>query len=204
MISRTGNIFTLVAPSGAGKTTLVAALLATDPQIQLSISYTTRAPRAGEIEGKSYHFVSLDVFQQMIHRQEFVEYAEVHGHFYGTSRLWLEQVQKQGGDILLEIDWQGAQQIRQVFTDTIGIFVLPPSLKALEKRLIERDTDSPAVIQRRLQAARTEIEHIHEFDYVIINEYIDSAVHDLRAIVHAARLTRLQQQMTIQAVLENT
>lgn len=201
MISRKGNIFTVVAPSGAGKTTLVSALLVADPKIQLSVSYTTRAPRDGEVDGKAYHFVRPETFQQMIARQELLEYAEVHGNFYGTSRLWLEQAQKDGRDILLEIDWQGAQQVRQIFADTIGIFVLPPSLRTLEKRLIDRGTDSIDIIQRRLAAAQTEIEHIDEFDYVIINASVDSAVRDLRAIVRAARLTRTQQQSMIHAVL---
>ena len=201
MSSRKGNIFTVVAPSGAGKTTIVAGLLAADPKIQLSVSYTTRLPRDGEIDGKSYHFVSIDTFQQMIARQELLEYAQVHGNLYGTSRLWLEQAHQDGRDILLEIDWQGAQQVRHIFANTIGIFILPPSLNLLEKRLLARGTDSPEVIQRRLSAARTEINHIHEFDYVIINEYVESAVRDLTAIVRAARLTHAQQQDMINAVL---
>jgi guanylate kinase len=201
MSSRKGNIFTVVAPSGAGKTTIVSGLLAADPQIQLSVSYTTRAPREGETEGKSYHFVSVDTFQHMIARQELLEYAQVHGNWYGTSRLWLEEAQRNGRDILLEIDWQGAQQVRHIFAETIGIFILPPSLSTLEKRLLERGTDKPEVIERRLKAARTEIEHIHEFDYVIINEYIEKAVSDLTAIVRAARLTCIQQQFVINTIL---
>jgi len=200
-MSQKGHIFTVVAPSGAGKTTLVAALLAADTTIQLSVSYTTRPPRKGEIEGKSYHFVDIDTFKQMIAQQALLEYAEVHGHFYGTSRLWLEQTQRAGYDILLEIDWQGAQQIRRLFTDIVGIFILPPSLQALEQRLLARGTDSLDVIQRRLRAAYEEIAHIHEFDYVVINECKKHAVDDLTAIVHAARLTRRQQQSKIDAIL---
>ena len=204
MPSRKGNIFIIAAPSGAGKTTIVSALLAADPTIQLSVSYTTRTPREGEVEGKSYHFVSIAAFQHMIASQALLEYAEVHGHFYGTSRVWLEQAQKNGHDILLEIDWQGAQQVRHMFTETIGVFILPPSLSMLEKRLLDRGTDSLEVGQRRLAMAQIEIEHIHEFDYVIINESIDRAVSDLSAIVRATRLTYMQQQTMIRAVLNPT
>lgn len=205
MTSRTGNIFTVVAPSGAGKTTLVNALLAADPEVQLSVSYTTRAPRAGEIEGKSYHFVSEGTFREMIARNELLEYAEVHGNFYATSRIWIERALQNGRDILLEIDWQGAQQVKQAFADMIGIFILPPSIKALKKRLLGRGTDNPDVIERRFLAAKAEIDHLDEFDYVIINEDLAEAVQDLIAIVRAARLTRARQQWRIQPVLaQNT
>lgn len=202
-MSRKGNIFTVVAPSGTGKTTLVAALLKIEPTIQLSVSYTTRAPRIGEIEGKAYHFVSVDTFKNMIAQKELVEYAEVHGHFYGTSRLWLETAQQKGQDILLEIDWQGAAQIKNLFPDAIGIFILPPSLRTLEERLFNRGTDSVDIINRRLHAAQQEIDQIAAFDYVIINEKIDMAVHDLLSIIHASRLTYAQQIKPINAVLQS-
>lgn len=201
MSSNKGLIFTIVAPSGAGKTTLVKGLLNIDPTLQLSVSYTTRPPRKGEVDGVAYHFVSVDTFKQMIARQEFVEYAEVHGNFYGTSRTWLETAQKDGQNILLEIDWQGAQQVREIFPDTINVFILPPSIEMLEKRLIGRGTDGPEIIQRRLSAALTEITHIDEFDYIVINEIIDDAIADLASIVRASRLTKAQQKNNIHAVL---
>lgn len=201
MSKQKGNIFTIVAPSGAGKTTLVKELLAIDPSLQLSVSYTTRPPRIGEVEGAAYHFVSVDTFKQMIARQELVEFAEVHGNFYGTSRKWLETAQEKGQDILLEIDWQGARQVRQLFVDTVNIFILPPSISLLESRLRDRGTDSPEIINRRLAAALTEIEHIDEFDYVVINEVINHAVEDLTAIIRSVRLTRARQQLNIHAVL---
>lgn len=196
-----GNIFTIVAPSGAGKTTLVKELLAIDPYLQLSVSYTTRPPRQGEVDGVAYHFVSVDTFKEMIARQEFVEYAEVHGNFYGTSRGWLENARKKGQDVLLEIDWQGAQQVRQLFDNTVSIFILPPSITLLEERLRGRGTDSPEIIKRRLATALTEIEHINEFDYVVINEIIDAAKEDLAAIIRAVRLTTARQHINIHAVL---
>lgn len=202
-MSRKGNIFTVVAPSGAGKTTLVAALLKIEKSVQLSISYTTRTPREGEVNGKAYHFVSLDVFKSMIAKEELLEYAEVHGNFYGTSRLWLESAQEKGQDILLEIDWQGAAQVKKLFPEAIGIFILPPSLKSLQERLITRGTDSAEVINRRLQLARTEIDQIAAFDYVIFNEKIDVAVEDLLSIIRVSRITYAQQIKQIDTVLQS-
>jgi guanylate kinase len=188
-----GNVFLVVAPSGAGKSTLVNALLARDATIALSISYTTRAPRPGEVDGREYHFVSIDEFKERRARGEFLESAEVHGHFYGTSRLWIEQRMQAGSDVLLEIDWQGARQVKQVFPHAVGIFILPPSIEALEQRLHKRGQDSPQVIARRLLAAGSEIAHAPEFDYVIINEDFDRALADLTAIVTAARLRYASQ-----------
>ncbi|HXF45161.1 MAG TPA: guanylate kinase [Burkholderiaceae bacterium] len=188
-----GNIFLVVAPSGAGKSTLVNALLARDGAIALSISFTTRPPRPGEVNGREYHFVSVEEFKRRRAQGEFLESAEVHGHFYGTSRLWIEERMRTGADVLLEIDWQGARQVKQVFPQAVGIFILPPSIEALEQRLHKRGQDSPQVIARRLLAAGSEIAHAPEFDYVIINEDFDRALADLTAIVTAARLRYASQ-----------
>lgn len=183
-----GNIFVVTAPSGAGKTTLVAALLAADQQIKLSVSYTTRAPREGEVDGKNYHFVSREAFIAMLQRGEFLESAEVYGNFYGTSQLWIQQQLDAGNDILLEIDWQGAQQVRKLFPRAIGVFILPPSLQVLEQRLRGRGTDSEESIAKRMASAREEITHVDEFDFVIVNEVMDEAIQDLISVVRAPRL----------------
>ena len=183
-----GNIFVVTAPSGAGKTTLVAALLAADQQIKLSVSYTTRAPREGEVDGKNYHFVSRETFIGMLQRSEFLESAEVYGNFYGTSQLWIQQQLDAGNDILLEIDWQGAQQVRKLFPQAIGVFILPPSLQVLEQRLRGRGTDSEESIAKRMASAREEITHVDEFDFVIVNEVMDEAIKDLISVVRAPRL----------------
>jgi guanylate kinase len=189
-----GNVFIICAPSGAGKTSLVRELLARDPNVHLSVSYTTRAPRPGERGGRDYHFVTRPVFQAMLERAEFLESAEVHANLYGTSQAWIEAHRGQGHDILLEIDWQGAQQVRKLIPDAIGIFILPPSLDVLRQRMMDRRQDSAAVIERRLKAARGEIAHLEEFDYVIINNNFDDAVIDLASIVRSARL-RLPSQI---------
>ncbi|MFJ4288782.1 guanylate kinase [Cupriavidus sp. NPDC089707] len=183
-----GNLFMVVAPSGAGKSTLVNALLAQDPAIRLSISHTTRAPRPGEQNGREYHFVSVDDFRAARDRGEFLEWAEVHGNYYATSRVWIEQQMAQGNDVLLEIDWQGAQQVHQRFSNAMEIFILPPSLTALEERLKKRGQDEPNVIVRRLLAAGSEMSHASESDYVIINEVFDNALEELRNVVRATRL----------------
>ena len=188
-----GNVFIVCAPSGAGKTSLVRELLARDPNVHLSVSHTTRAPRPGEQGGHDYHFVTRPVFQAMLERAEFLESAEVHGNLYGTSQAWIEAHRGQGHDIVLEIDWQGAQQVRKVIPEAIGIFILPPSLEVLRQRLMARRQDSAAVIERRLKAARGEIAHLEEFDYVIINNNFDEAVGDLASIVRSARLRLLAQ-----------
>ncbi|HUD24863.1 MAG TPA: guanylate kinase [Burkholderiaceae bacterium] len=182
-----GQVFLVAAPSGAGKSSLVNALLEQDPSIRLSVSFTTRAPRPGEVDGREYHFVSAEEFAQRRSRGEFLETAEVHGNWYGTSRRWIEQELSQGADVLLEIDWQGARQIKQLFAQAVGVFILPPSLEALRARLEQRGQDPPAVIARRLAAARSEIEHVSEFDFVIINEHFERALAELAAVVTAAR-----------------
>lgn len=183
-----GNLFIVCAPSGAGKTSLVSALLEREPEIELSISYTTRAPRRGETEGQSYHFVSRDDFLAMASRGEFLESAEVHGNLYGTAQAWINGRRAEGKDIVLEIDWQGAVQVRGLIPDAIGIFILPPSLEILRRRLVGRGQDSSEVIERRLATAREEVAHVGEFDYVIINQNFDVAVTDLVSIVRTQRL----------------
>jgi guanylate kinase len=183
-----GSIFLVVAPSGAGKSTLVNALLEQDRGIALSVSHTTRPPRPGEADGREYHFVSVDAFMQRRAAGEFLESAEVHGNFYATSRTWIEQRVHAGTDVLLEIDWQGARQVKARFPHAVGIFILPPSIDALEARLQKRGQDSATVIARRLLAAGSEIAHAPEFDYVIINVDFPAALAQLAAIVTATRL----------------
>ena len=188
-----GSIFMVVAPSGAGKSTLVNALLARDPGIDLSISFTTRAPRPGETNGREYHFTDAADFLARRSRSELLEWAEVHGHYYGTSRPWIEQRLAAGRDVLLEIDWQGARQVRGSLPQAIGVFILPPSIEALEARLHKRGQDSPQVIARRLLAAGAEISHAAEFDYVIINENFEHALGELGAVVTSTRLRYASQ-----------
>ena len=183
-----GNIFLVVAPSGAGKSTLVNALLERDPGIALSVSHTTRPPRPGEQSGREYHFVSVAEFMKLRTGSEFLESAEVHGNYYATSRVWIEDRIRSGTDVLLEIDWQGARQVKLSFSQAVGIFILPPSIDALEARLHKRGQDSPQVIARRLLSAGSEIAHAPEFDFVIINEDFDTALAQLSAIVTATRL----------------
>ena len=185
-----GHLFIICAPSGAGKTSLVAELLKIDSGIRLSVSYTTRAPRNGEVNGRDYHFVTPEDFKARQAAGEFLESALVHGNYSSTSRAWIAEQRAAGSDILLEIDWQGAAQVRRLIPETIGIFVLPPSIKALVSRLNTRATDAPEVISGRLDAARAEISHVRDFDYVIINDQFGVAVQDLVAIVRAQRLRR--------------
>lgn len=188
-----GNLFIVSAPSGAGKTSLVSALLASNRQIDVSVSYTTRPPRPGEVDGKDYHFVSREVFLAMAKHGDFLESAEVYGNLYGTSQSWIEAETASGRDIMLEIDWQGAMQVRHKFPDCIGIFILPPSLHALEVRLLGRKQDSAEVIAQRLRAAQADIAHVAEFDYVIINDKLDEALRQLDAVIVASGLRRDRQ-----------
>jgi guanylate kinase len=190
-----GSLFIVSAPSGAGKSSLVNAVLAEDKQLTVSISFTTRSPREGEVNGREYHFVDKKTFTAMIERGEFLESAEVHGNLYGTSQKWIKDTRARGLDILLEIDWQGARQVRATFPEAIGIFVLPPMpvLGELEERLRKRGKDSEEVIRRRLRDAQAEISHAQEFDYVIINNEFSEAARDLAAIIRASRLTLLRQ-----------
>lgn len=195
-----GNLFMVVAPSGAGKSSLVNALLAHDAQIRLSVSYTTRPPRPGETDGVQYHFVSVDEFMAARDRGDFLEWAEVHGNYYGTSRVWIEQQMAAGTDVLLEIDWQGAKQVHKQFSNAVEIFILPPSLSALEERLKKRGQDAENVITRRLLAAGSEMAHAPESDYIIINEVFDIALQQLRGVVEAMRL-RVDSQRARHATL---
>ncbi|MCB1914341.1 MAG: guanylate kinase [Rhodocyclaceae bacterium] len=190
----TGTLLIVTAPSGAGKTTLVRGLLDCDRAIGLSVSFTTRAPRLGERDGIDYHFVEVPEFLRLRDRGEFVEWAEVHGNYYGSSKGWLREQIAGGRDIVLEIDWQGAQQLRKSFPSAVGVFVLPPSIEELERRLRGRGTDSDAVIGRRLLAARAEMRHLAEFDYVIINNELSVALEDLHAVLQAARLRYANQK----------
>jgi guanylate kinase len=197
-----GNLFIVTAPSGAGKTSLVSALLAGDTHVKLSISCTTRSPRPGEVNGVDYRFVTEAVFLSMLEAGEFLESAEVHGSRYGTSQRWVEDQLQAGEDILLEIDWQGATQVRALFPNTVSIFILPPSVEELERRLNKRGQDSAEVIAVRVANAREEIDHVSEFDYVIINDRFDEALQDIQAIVRAQRL-RTEKQLRRYAEMVN-
>jgi len=197
---RKGVLYIVSAPSGAGKTSLVKALLKADSAIRLSISYTTRAPRPGESDGKDYHFVSRERFEAMQAEQEFLESAEVYGNFYGTSKSGIQRDLEAGRDILLEIDWQGAAQVKQFFPQASTIFVLPPSYHALRSRLAGRGQDSNEVIERRLAAAAEDVSHAGAFDYIIVNDDFDEALLDLLAITRSVRL-QSERQLTRHAAL---
>ncbi len=188
MSKPSGNVFVVVAPSGAGKSSLVNALLAQDASLCLSVSATTRAPRSGETDGKDYRFVTQADFAALQQTDQLLEWAEVHGNFYGTPRDQIDQAIHQGRDILLEIDWQGARQVKRLFAQTIGIFILPPSIQTLEQRLQQRRQDSQKVIQRRIEAASEEISHAPEFEYVIINQEFRIALAELTEVIAVARL----------------
>jgi guanylate kinase len=183
-----GNLFIVCAPSGAGKTSLVAELLKREASMRLSVSYTTRAPREGEKDGREYHFVDKSEFERMIAAGDFLEHANVHGNFYGTSRRWIERELEGDHDVLLEIDWQGALQIKRLFPNAILIFLLPPSWDELLQRLQRRGEDDPQVIAQRMENARIEVSQARHFDFVIINALFESALFDLKAIVHSQRL----------------
>lgn len=185
-----GTLFIVAAPSGAGKSSIVNACLARDSNIALSISFTSRAPRPGERHAEHYHFISEAQFQAMIDAGDFFEYARVHGDWKGTARQSVEPLLAQGKDVLLEIDWQGARQVRQRVPDAVSVFILPPSRAALEERMRKRGQDSEATIAQRLAAAREEMSHYGEFDYVIVNEHFERAVDDMCAIFTASRLRK--------------
>lgn len=196
-----GVLYVVAAPSGAGKTSLVKALLKNDSGIRLSVSTTTRAPRPGEINGRDYHFVSREIFVEMTGRGEFLESAEVYGNFYGTSQSWIAGEIALGHDILLEIDWQGAAQVNKYFPEAVTIFIVPPSLNALRNRLLSRAQDSQEIIERRLAAACDDISHAMEFEYIIVNDDFDQALLDLTAVIKAARLVTVRQALKLALLL---
>lgn len=197
-----GSLFVVSAPSGAGKTSLVKALLQNDPAIGLSVSYTTRAPRPGEVDGVDYHFVGVDDFREMAARGEFLESAEVYGNHYGTSQAWIAGEIAAGRDILLEIDWQGAAQVRKHFPEAVTLFVLPPSIEALRERLSNRGQDSAEVIEKRMAAAKDDISHAAEFEYIIVNDDFDQALLDFMAVVRASRLATVRQARRLAPLFE--
>ena len=188
MSTQPGTLFVVAAPSGAGKSSLVNALLAREPAIALSVSHTTRPPRVGEEYGRHYYFVQRAAFEQEITDGIFLEHAQVHGNLYGTSSRTVETLLQQSRDVLLEIDWQGARQVRERKGDCVSVFILPPSRPELERRLRGRGSDSAEVIERRLHNSREEIAHAHEFDYIIVNDRFEQALDELQAIVRATRL----------------
>lgn len=188
-----GNLFIITAASGAGKTSLVKALLAKDSQLCLSISHTTRQPRPGEVNGQDYHFVDEDTFLTMLGEAQFLESAEVHGARYGTSQAAVDAPLKAGKDVILEIDWQGAAQVRHLYPQAVSIFILPPSVETLAFRLNTRGQDSSETIARRVAAAREEMRHVAEFDYVTINDDFDIALQDISAIIRTQRLASAAQ-----------
>jgi guanylate kinase len=188
-----GTLFTVSAPSGAGKTSLVKALVESTEQIQVSVSHTTRAMRPGEKHGVNYHFISQAEFVEMLGRAAFLEHAQVFTNYYGTSKAWVEATLQAGVDVILEIDWQGAEQVRRLMPEAVSVFILPPSRETLHKRLTERAQDSEAVIAARMAEAKNEISHYVESDYLIVNEVFDVALAEFRALVQAERL-RLDRQ----------
>jgi guanylate kinase len=195
-----GNLFVVAAPSGAGKSSLVKALLELDSHLAVSVSHTTRAPRGQEQHGREYWFVDEAEFKAMIERGEFFEWARVHGQLYGTSRVAIEDRLARGEDVVLEIDWQGAQNIKRLFEHTVLIFVLPPSWDELRQRLQRRGEDRPDVIEERMANAREEVAHAREFDFVIINSLFETALFDLKTVVHSQRLKYAAQRRNKSAV----
>jgi guanylate kinase len=199
-IETPGNLFVVAAPSGAGKSSLVKALLELDSHLAVSVSHTTRAPRGQEQHGREYWFIDEPEFRAMVERNEFFEWAQVHGHLYGTSRRAIESRLAAGDDVVLEIDWQGALQIKRLFQHAILIFILPPSWAELEQRLRRRGEDRPEVIARRMANARGEVAQARHFDYVIINALFETALFDLKTVVHSQRLKYAAQRRARSAV----
>lgn len=201
MAASTGTLYIVSAPSGAGKTSLVKALLDAQPQVRVSVSHTTRPMRPGEVDGVNYHFVSREEFLERLEHDEFLEHAEVFGNLYGTSQRWLEQTLSEGFDLILEIDWQGAQQVRRLMPQTKSIFILPPTQGALRQRLTNRGQDSDDVIEKRMREAVSEMTHYVEYDYLVINDDFAHALIDLQAIFRANQLLQTAQQQRFEAML---
>ncbi|WP_119978560.1 guanylate kinase [Shewanella algidipiscicola] len=199
-----GNLFIISAPSGAGKSSLLNAILQDNPaDMKVSVSHTTRQPRVGEVDGQHYHFVSVDKFKALIEKQAFFEWAEVFGNYYGTSREAIEVMLADGIDVFLDIDWQGAQQVKQMMPEAIGVFILPPSKAELERRLTGRGQDSSEVIADRMAQATSEISHYGEYDFIIVNDDFEQAQVDLKAIIRSQRLTRAGQIHTLNDMLND-
>lgn len=203
-ISKTGSIFIISAASGTGKTTLVSRIIANHPEIRVSISHTTREPRGGEIAGQHYHFIDPIKFEQLIGEGVFLEYAMVYGNYYGTSIEGVRMLQQNGFDVILEIDVQGAEQVRRSLPEAVSIFILPPSFHTLAERLRGRGTDEPEIIEKRLNKARSEIEQSLLFDYIVVNDDLVQAEMDLVHIIKSHSLTQSKQQRFIENLLENS
>ena len=202
-MTSTGTLYTVSAPSGAGKTSLVNALIERCGGLQVSISHTTRAMRPAETDGVNYHFVSENVFVDMLDRAEFLEHAQVFGNLYGTSSVWLEEQLERGLDVILEIDWQGARQVKQLLPETQSIFILPPSRQALQQRLSLRGQDDPSIIEGRMNAAVAEMSHYVESDFLVVNKDFDQALDELQSIVASQRLRTARQQKILSGMLQN-
>jgi len=188
-----GNLYVIAAPSGTGKTTLVKALVDCMSKITVSISHTTRPKRVNEMHGINYYFISHAEFEHMLAHNDFLEHAMIFDHLYGTAKSWVQETLEKGIDVILEIDWQGHQQIRQLFPNAIGIFILPPSMDELRERLVKRNQDDPLIIKKRLADAKETVLHIHEFDYIVINDDFDQALHDLKTIIESGRFLQKHQ-----------
>lgn len=201
--SSQGTLYIVSAPSGAGKSSLLSELLANTDGIKVSVSHTTRAPRPGEEDGVNYNFVSVDQFKALLAEDAFLEHAEVFGNFYGTSKIWLEAQLNAGTDIILEIDWQGAQQVRKLMPEAVGVFILPPSKEALQQRLDNRGQDSAEIIAGRMAQAVSEMSHFDEYDYVIINDRFEVALNELRSVIIAQRQLLKNQQLRQGALIED-
>ncbi len=199
----TGKLYIISAPSGAGKTSLVKRLIADTDKLTVSVSHTTRAMRAGEHHGADYFFVSVDTFKDMIEHQAFLEHAQVFDNFYGTSQQTVEDNLAKGLDVILEIDWQGAQQVRRMLPDSVSVFILPPSIAVLRQRLQNRGQDNDEIIDRRMRDAVTEMSHYPEFDYLIVNDDFDTALNQLKSIVIANRLSQSRQQQLLMPLLQD-
>lgn len=197
----TGTLFVISAPSGAGKTSLVAEMLRADHKLGVSVSHTTRPMREGENNGVNYHFVAREEFEAMINRGDFLEHADVFGNYYGTSQVWVREMLASGRDVILEIDWQGAAQVRRLIPECVSVFIVPPSSDVLRDRLVGRGTDAPEVVERRLSEAREECRHVGEFDYLVVNDNFREALADLLAIVRNQRLQMVTQQARHRALL---